>query len=575
MVHNTDIADIFDEIADLLEVEDSNPFRIRAYRNAALSMRDLNREAADMVANNENLCDISGIGEDLAAKIKEILKTGTAHKLIELRKKTPHAVTNLLKIPGLGPKRIKILYEKLHIHTVNQLREAAKKGKIRTIPGFGEKTEQEILGGIKDQAVMTMRHKWADVMPYVESLVQFLKSIPGVSKVEVCGSYRRLAETVGDIDILVVAKKGSEVTNRFIHAKDVTQIIEQGNTRARVILRKKLPVDIRIVPPQSFGAAVHYFSGSRTHVIQIRDIAEKKNLKINEYGVFKGSKSIASETEEDVYKTVGLPYIPPELRENRGEIEAAQHNQLPHHLITLSDLKGDLHAHTNATDGKLTLSELAEAAKARGFEYINVSDHSKRLAMARGLNVDRLESQIEAIDKLNDKLKGITLLKSIEVDILEDGQLDLPDDILKKLDLVVASVHGYFNLSRDKQTSRILKAMDNNYFTILGHASGRLIGKRKAYDVDLEKIIKHAKQRGCYLELNAHPIRLDLDDVYCKMAKELGVLIAINSDAHSDVDFNNLRFGINQARRGWLEPKDVLNTRSLKELKKLLQATRK
>ena len=571
-VHNADVAAIFDEIADLLEIENANPFRIRAYRNAARIIRDLSRAVSAMVQGGEDLTELPGIGADLAAKIQEIVTTGGSSMLRKLHKHTPSALTELLKIPGLGPKRVKTLYHELDIHSIEQLARAAHDGRIRRLHGFGIKTEQNIIDVIKSRAGFTGRFKLAVAAQYAEALEAYLQRVPGVRHVVVAGSYRRGQDTVGDLDILVTAGRRSPVMERFIAYEEVAEVVAQGPTRATVRLRSKLQVDIRVVAEASYGAALHYFTGSKAHSIALRKLALEHGLKLNEYGVFHGRERVAGKTEESVYAALGLAYIPPELRENRGEIEAARAHRLPH-LVDVDDLRGDLHAHTTATDGRNTLREMAAAAKARGFEYLAITEHSRRLTVAHGLTPQRLLAQIDEIDHLNGELQGITLLKGIEVDILEDGALDLPDDLLGKLDLVVGAVHSRFDLSRERQTTRILKAMDHPHFSILAHPSGRLIQEREPYDVDMLKIIRHAKRRGCFLEINAHPERLDLLDIYAQMAKEEGVLVAIDSDAHSVNHFGNLRFGVAQARRGWLEKRDVLNTRSLRELRTLLART--
>ncbi|HEY5682772.1 MAG TPA: DNA polymerase/3'-5' exonuclease PolX [Sulfuricaulis sp.] len=571
-VHNADIANIFEEIADLLEIENANPFRVRAYRNAARQLQGMGVPASDMVAKGEDLTELPGIGEDLAAKIKEIVETGHCQSLDKLRKKTPPTITELLKIPGLGPKRVRSLYHELDVHTIEQLARAAHDGRIRELPGFGAKTEQTILHAITTHVAKQKRFKLAVAAQYAEPLKKYLEKIPDVSQVMLAGSYRRFKETVGDIDILVTATNAEKVMDRFVAYDEVKKINAKGGTRATVILQSGLQVDVRVVKKESFGAALQYFTGSKAHNIEIRRLAQERKLKISEYGVFKGEKPVSGSTEESVYHAIGLPWIAPELRENRGEIEAARAGKLPK-LVELADLKGDLHAHTKATDGHDTLREMAEAARERGFEYIAITEHSRRLTVAHGLDPQRLRKQMHEIDKLNGQLKNITVLKGIEVDILEDGHLDLPDDVLSELDLVVGAVHSKFHLSRAKQTERILRAMDHPHFTILAHPTGRLLDSREPYDADILKIIRQARERGCYLELNAHPERLDLLDIYCQMARDEGVLVAISSDAHSIQDFDNLLYGVGQARRGWLEKKDVLNTRPLKLLKPLLKRT--
>jgi len=571
-VHNADIAAIFEEIADLLEIQNENPFRIRAYRNAARQVEGMGVALADLVAKDEDLTELPGIGDDLAAKIQEIVTTGRCKALEKLRKQLPSSVTELLKVPGLGPKRVRTLYDQLNVKTARQLAKAAKTGKIRELEGFGAKTEQTILDALTARATEPRRFKLAIAAQYAEPLRVYLASTSGVKQVELAGSYRRCRETVGDLDILVTARESGKVMDRFTGYDEVARVISKGETRSTVILKSGLQVDLRVVDPPCYGAALHYFTGSKAHNVAIRRLGQQKQLKINEYGVFKGEQRIAGETEESVFRSVGLPWIPPELREERGEIEAARAGKLPT-LIERKDLRGDLHVHTKATDGHNTLREMAEAARAQGFDYLAITEHSRRLTVAHGLDVRQLRRQMEDIDALNASLKGITILKGIEVDILEDGALDLPNDVLGELDLVVGAVHSQFKLSRAKQTRRILNAMDHPHFTILAHPSGRLIDQREPYDVDMLRIIRHARTRGCYLELNAHPERLDLLDSYCQLAKEEGVRVVISSDAHSIQDFQNLKYGIGQARRGWLEKDDVLNTCPLKELRALLKRT--
>ena len=572
-VHNENIAAVFDEIADLLEIEGDNPFRIRAYRNGARTLRELGRDIQTLIERGDDITRLAGIGKNLANRIHEILETGHCRSLDKLRTQLPADLTELLRLPGLGPRRVHTLYHELDIHTLMQLERAARDGLVRHLPGFGAKTEARILDVIQAHADTSRRFKLVVASRYAETLVAYLKKIEGVQQVKVAGSYRRARETVGDLDILVTAHNSRRVMEHFVAFDEVDKVLSQGTTRATVILRSELQVDLRVVPQQSYGAALYYFTGSRAHNIAVRRIARQRGLKINEYGIYRGKQRIAGATEEELFAALGLPWIPPELRENRGEIEAAHAGLLPD-LITTGDLRGDLHAHTTASDGHESLRDMAEAARTCGLQYLAITEHSKRLTVAHGLDSKRLLAQMEAIDQFNSENRGITLLKGIEVDILEDGSLDMPDPILARLDLVIGAVHSRFGLSRAKQTQRILRAMDNPNFTLLAHPSGRLIERREPYDVDMSRIIRHARDRHCYLELNAHPERLDLLDTHCQLAREEGVLISINSDAHSSADFDNLRFGVGQARRGWLEKKDVLNTRSLTTLRALLSASR-
>jgi DNA polymerase (family 10) len=569
---NAMIADVFDEIADLLELEEANPFRIRAYRNAARLLRGLGVEVAAMLADGKPLDELPGIGADLAAKIKDIAETGSTPLLGRLRREVPHGLTELLKIPGLGPKRVKLIHDELAIDNPRQLHRATKDGRLRELPGLGEKTERRILEALERHAEAAPRTKLAVAAPQADALVAYLAAVPGVSRAAAAGSLRRARETVGDLDLVVAAGPKSAVMDRFIAYREVARVESRGPTRATVILRSGLQVDLRVVPPESYGAALYYFTGSKAHNIAVRRRAQERGLKVNEYGVFRGGRRIAGETEESVLKTVGLPYIPPELRENAGEIEAAEAGRLPA-LIELKDIRGDLHIHTRATDGLNTVREMALAAKALGYAYIAITEHSQRLGMAHGLSAGRLRAQIAEIDRLNEEGLGIRILKGIEVDILEDGALDLDDVTLGALDLVVGAIHSQFHLSRDRQTERIMRAMDHPCFSILAHPTGRLIPAREPYDVDMERILRKARARGCFVELNAHPDRLDLTDTHCRMAKAEGVKVAINTDSHTTGDLANIRFGVAQARRGWLEKDDVLNTLELDSLRRTLAKT--
>lgn len=570
--HNTEIADALDQVADLLELEQANPFRVRAYRNAARAIRGLGSDVASLLLRGEDLPAIRGIGKDLAGKIKELASTEHLPLLDELRTHVPPVALELLRLPNLGPKRVKMLCDKLDIHSVEQLHRALLDSRVRELPGFSTGIEKKLLQAIEERSKGPARFKIAAVEGLVAPLLDHLRKAPGVDKVSVAGSYRRCQETVGDIDIVATAEKGPPVTRWFTRYEEVARIAAAGDTRATVVLRSGLQVDLRIVPAKSYGAALHYFTGSKAHNIAIRRMGQERGLKINEYGVFRGRRRIAGETEAEIYRAVDLPFIPPELRENRGEIEAAAADRLPK-LVELADLRGDLHAHSTATDGHNSIEEMAAAASAAGLAYIAITEHSRHLAMAHGLDLARLRRQAAEIERFNGGRRDITVLRGIEVDILEDGALDLPDSALGELDLVVAAVHTRFNLSRDKQTERILRAMEHPHFTVLAHPTGRLIGEREPYDVDMPRLIEAARERGCFLELNAHPDRLDLSEVHCRMAKEAGVLVSIASDAHRTGDFAYLRFGVGQARRGWLAPQDVLNARSLRELRPLLRQT--
>jgi DNA polymerase (family 10) len=464
---------------------------------------------------------------------------------------------------------VRALYRELDVRTLEQLLRAARDGRIRALKGFGEKTEQSIRQSVEARLSKARRFKLAVAAQYADALVVHLRKSRGVGAVVAGGSLRRMRETVGDIDILATADAGSEVMSRFLAYGEVKEILSQGDTRGSVVLQSGIQVDLRVVPKESYGAALHYFTGSKAHNIAIRKLAQARGLKLNEYGLFRGAKRVGGDTEESVFAAVGLPYIPPELREDRGEIEAARAGRLPR-LVELSDLKGDLHCHSKWTDGHHSVEEMALAAKAHGLSYLAVTDHSRRLTVARGLDPQRLRKQIDEIERTS--VPGVALLKGIEVDILEDGALDLPDSVLSELDIVIAAVHSKFDLSRERQTARILKALDHPRVAMLAHPLGRLIDAREPYDVDMLKIVRKAARRGTFLELNAHPERLDLFDTHCRMAKDEGALVSINSDAHSIQQFDNLKYGVGQARRGWLEKDNVANTRSLPELRALLAA---
>jgi DNA polymerase (family 10) len=568
-VHNADIAAVFGRMADLLEIEDANPFRVRAYRRAAATVEELPASAADMLVRGEDLTELPGIGEDLAGKIREIVETGRCRMLEEVEARTPSTLAVLTSIPGLGPRRVHLLHEALGVNTVEDLARACVAGRVRGLKGFGAAAEARLLEEIGERTDAEHRFRISTAEDFAAGLKRRLEAAPGVSRVVVAGSFRRRRETVGDLDILATCADGPAAMEHFTSYDEVAKILARGPTRATVLLKSGLQVDLRAVPEESYGAALVYFTGSKPHNIALRKLGQDRGLKINEYGVFRKERAIAGRTEEEVYAAVGLPWIPPELREDRGELEAAAHGRLPR-LVTLADIRGDLHVHTRASDGKSTLADIAEAGKAHGYEYLAITDHSRHATVAHGLDPRRLSRQLDEIDRLNERLEGFRLLKSSEVDILADGRLDLPDTILKRLDLVVCAVHYRFDLDARAQTERIIRAMDNRYCNIIAHPTGRLIEERPAYAVDLERLMQAAKARGCFLELNGHPGRLDLDDLHCRAAKQMGLKMAIGTDAHSTVGLGAMRYGVDQARRGWLEPQDVLNTRPWSELKGLL-----
>lgn len=568
-VHNADIARHFETFADLLEIKGDNPFRIRAYRNAARVVEDLPHELAGMVEKEEDLSALPGIGKDLAEKIGEIVRTGTSSALDKLRKELPPHITDLLNIPGLGPKRVRTLYKELNVGDLDTLRKAAEEGRIRELPGLGAKTEQQILEAVKAQADASRRYLRASMVPYADTLIAYLKKLKGLKQVTIAGSFRRGQETIGDLDVLVEAGDAPAVMRHFVAYDEVKDVLAHGEKKSSVVLQSGIQVDIRVVPAESYGAALHYFTGSKAHNIAMRKLAQQRNWKLNEYGLFDGDTPVAGVSEQEVYSALDLPYIPPELRENRGEIEAAAEDRLPE-LITADDLRGNLHTHSRWSDGRHSIREMAAAAAAAGLEYMAVTDHSKRLTVANGLDEDRLIAQIEEIEEISRELKGITILKGIEVDILEDGRLDLDDSVLKLLDVVIVSVHQKFNLPSDRQTERIMRAMDHPCTTFVAHPTGRLLLSRKPYAVDVPRLIAHAKQCDCCLELNGNPQRLDLNDTYCQLARAEEVPVVLNTDAHQTGDVANFAAGIAQARRGWLRKEDVLNTASLSDLRKKL-----
>ena len=570
---NQNVASTFEELADFLEIDGANPFRIRAYRNAARTIGDLSEELSAILERGDDLTGVEGIGKDLAAKIEEILRTGTLEALQEIQERIPASLGELLRLSGLGPKRVKFFFEELRIKSLDDLEAAARAGGLRDLPGMGKKTEEKLLKAIASRRDVSSRFMLAEIAPVADALMDHLESSEFADRLTLAGSYRRAQETVGDLDILAVSEKPELLMDVFVAYEDVTEVLAHGKTKSSVTLRSGLQVDLRVIPEASYGAALHYFTGSQAHNIAIRRRAQARGLKINEYGVFDGETSVAGDTEESVFSSVGLAKIPPELREGRGELEAAENDALPD-LLEQKMIRGDLHAHSIASDGHDSIEEIARSAKEMGYEYVGVTDHSKRLTIANGLDELRLARQIDEIDTLNDSGPGIHIFKSIEVDILEDGALDLSDAILQRLDYVIASVHSLFNLSREKQTKRVLRAMDSKFFSILGHPTGRLLLSREPYEIDIPRVIGHAKQRGCFLELNANPNRLDLHDVHCRAAAEAGVLIAVNTDAHRMRHFSFMRYGVGQARRAWLRKSDVLNTRSLVELQKLLKETR-
>lgn len=570
-MHNTAIAALFDELGDLLELDGANPFRVRAYRNAARTLESLSQSVADLAKTpGADLTALEGIGKDLAGKIETIVETGALPALEELRAKFPHDVVRMLRIPGVGPKKVAALAEQLEIKTLADLKAACEQNRVADLKGFGKKTQQTILEGLAQLEAIGQRVLLPTALSSVEAIIADLKLVPGVEQASVAGSCRRRKETIGDLDVLAVAADSAVAMDRLAVHPLVDKVLARGETKQRVRLRQGLELDLRVVPAESFGAALQYFTGSKEHNIVIRGRAQKLGLKVNEYGVFRGEEYVAGRTEEDVYAAVGLPWIPPELRENRGEIELAEQGTVPT-LIEVSDIQGDLHMHTTASDGTASIREMAEAAQARGLKYIAITDHSKRVSMANGLDATRLRQHWKEIDKVRGQVSGIEILRGIECDILEDATMDLDDDVLSEADWVIAVLHYGLKQPRAQIQQRLLNAIRNPHVDIIGHPSGRLINQRQPADIGYEEIFQAAADHGVMMEINANPQRLDLDDVHAAAAKARGIPIVINTDSHSVTNFEVLPYGIFQARRAGLTKADVANTRPWNEFQKLLK----
>lgn len=567
---NQEIARLFNEIADLLELKGENPFRIRAYRRAAMQIEGLPKDVSGL--SEDELTKIPGIGQDLAGKIREYISTGRLGLHEELKKEFPATFLTLLQVPGLGPKTARLLYEKMKIKSLDELEEAARSGKLRTLPGIRQKTEENILKGIEFLKRGSKRKPLGRVLPLALEILDSIQKKAPVKEIAIAGSLRRWKDTIKDIDILVTSKKPEEVMKVFVHLPHVKDVIAKGTTKSSVVTEEGIQVDLRVVEEESFGAALQYFTGSKTHNIKLREMASKKGLKINEYGVFQESdnKRLGGRTEEEVYRVLGLPWIPPELREDTGEIEAALEGRLPD-IVSYEDIRGDLHVHTKWSDGGHDFDALIRAAKERNYQYIAITDHSKGLGVAKGLDEERLLEQIRIIDQINGKLSGFKLLKGVEIDIRSDGKLDLSEDVLKRLDIVVASIHSGFKQSKEQLTKRLLSAIKNPCVSVIAHPTGRLIGERDAYEVDIEAIFKEAKRHGVAFEINAYPLRLDLNDHHAKMAKEYGIPIVISTDTHLIQHLDYMKYGVSIARRGWLERKDILNCLEYEELLRRLR----
>ncbi len=573
-MQNPDIARLFDEVADLLEIQDANPFRVRAYRNAARTIRDYPEPLADLVhEGTKPLTEIPGIGDDLAEKITEIVTTGELSLHKQLAKKLPAGLLDLLRIPGLGPKRVKLLHKKLKVKSAADLAKALDAGKVQKLKGFGPKMEEKLRAGLGQAQVTERRMLLNEAETQADATVAYLEAGGGIDRIAVAGSYRRRRETIGDLDILVTADASAAVMDRFTQYAEVAEIISKGDTRATVKLRGGLQVDLRAVEPAAYGAALQYFTGSKAHNVELRKIAQEQGYKLNEYGLFKGTRRIAGRTEEEIYAKLGLDWMPPELREARGEIALAREHHLPH-LVELRDIRGDLQMHTAATDGKATIDEMAHAARELGYEYIAITDHSKRVTMARGLDPKRLRAQWRALDEWNGASEGFTILKSIELDILESGKLDLPDDVLAEADYVVATVHYGLNQTEKELTRRLVGAAEHPLVDAIGHPTGRLLGKREPYPLDFEALTQACVDTGCLLELNGHPERMDLPDTLAAAARRHGARFVLSTDSHQPGNLSFMKYAVDLARRAGLEAGDILNTRPLAEFSKALKRAR-
>jgi DNA polymerase (family 10) len=556
---NVEIANLFNEIADFLEVKDENPFRIRAYRRAAQAVEGLAEDIA-AIAERRTLLEVPGIGKDLGAKIQEYLANGKVEYLEGLRKEIPAGVIELMGIHGVGPKTAKLLYEQIRVVSVERLEELAKAHKLAGLPGIKAKTEENILKGIAVWRSGRERMPLGTALVLAEAILGELKTLKEVNEIAAAGSLRRMRETVKDIDILVTSTRSARVMEVFTGLPNAAEILAHGETKSSVRLRENIQVDLRVVEPDCYGAALQYFTGSKQHNIRVRELAQRKGLKVSEYGVFneKTNRRVGGRTEAEVYKAVGLPFIPPELREDGGEIEAALEGRLPT-LVSLPDIRGDLQMHTTWSDGSHSLSDLAVGVRAKGYQYMAVTDHSKSTTVAGGMKEEQVLQMIAEVRALNKKMKGFRILAGCEVDIKGDGSLDFPDEILRQLDLVLVSVHSRFKMTREEMTARIVRAVQHPLVHMLGHPTGRLIGERSAYEVDMEAVLAAARAAGTAVEINASPSRLDLNDLHARRAKELGIPVAINTDAHTIAQLDYMRFGVSVARRGWLTPGDVLN----------------
>jgi DNA polymerase (family 10) len=582
-MENLDIARELNTLAVLLEIQGANPFRIRAYHNAVNAVSSMSRPLASMVDAGEDLTELPDIGKSVAQHIVELVETGRITRLDELSRELPVTLVDLVKLDGVGPKKAKKLFDELNVRTVDDLEEQIGRGAVQELDGFGAKSVEKIRHAIEDYRKHTGRFRIHEAEQLIAGLLEYVRQTAGVDEVEVAGSLRRRKETIGDVDILARFEgDGTPVVDRFVAYSGAARVAGAGPTKGSIVLHSGLQVDLRVIPDRSYGAALQYFTGSKEHNVAVRTRAVREGLRVNEWGVFRvpagadpaevgkeEGERLAGDTEEGVYAALGMPWVPPELRENRGEVEAALADELPV-LVTLEDMRGDLQMHSTWSDGLVSLEEMALACRELGYEYIAVTDHSQAMAMVRGLTPERAREQWREVAEVNAKLDGIEIFRSAEIDILEDGSLDMPDDILEELDVVVVSVHLFMDQDRKTITDRVLKAIQHPSVDILAHPTGRIINRREPFPMDVETVLAAAAELGVAVELNANPNRLDLSDVHVHRAKELGVPVVISTDAHKPAGLQNMRYGVDQARRGWLGPQDVLNTRTLADFRKWL-----
>jgi len=578
-MENLDVARTLTELADLLEIQGASPFRIRAYRNAVNTINSLSQPLKDMVAAGEDLTELPGVGKSVAKYIGEFLTSGSISRLEEVSAEFPRSLVQLMRLDGVGPKKARKLFEELDVRTVDDLAAELEAGRVQTLDGFGVKSAAKILDAIEDHKKHTGRFQIRETERLIAGLLEHMQSAPGVARIELAGSLRRRKETIGDVDILAEREgDGTPVVDHFVSFSGAQRVVGAGSTKGSIVLHSGLQVDLRVIPSRSFGAALQYFSGSKGHNVAVRSRAVRQGLRVNEWGVFRvpeteddepigkeDGERLAGDTEQSVYEVLGMSWVPPELRENRGEVEAACEDELPE-LVSLEDIRGDLQMHSTWSDGKASVEEMARSCLERGYEYFALTDHSQAMAMVQGLTPERAREQWAEIEQVQELVPGIRILKSVEVDILKDGSLDMPDDVLEQLDVLVISVHSFMDQNKKTMTDRVLRAMQHPSADILAHPTGRIINRREPFELDVEAVLEAAADLSLAVELNANPNRLDFSDVHVHRAKELAVPVVISTDAHSPRGLADMRFGVDQARRGWLEASDVLNTRSVEEM---------